>query len=120
MSDPVTKRMGNPALQKGAPALPGAGRPKGSTQKVKSSKLRKTLNKLREIEDKALQNIKDSVEGKEVDREVLATSKYVVSTIVVLNKAAVAEEQFKESLNDEEEDTTPVVEKPKFSLNIVK
>lgn len=111
--------MANPNLIKGGPALPGAGRPKGSTQKAKSSKLRKTLNKLRSIEDKALENIEKSVKGEVISSEVLATSKWVVTSIVTVQKACVAEEQFKESLNDEDEDPTPIAEKPKFSLNIV-
>jgi len=111
--------MANPNLVKGAPALPGAGRPPGSGNKSKASSLRKTLKKLKSFEEKAIQNIEDSVNGKEVDKEQLASSKWLVTSVVTVQKACLAEEQFKESLNDEDEEKEPVVEKPKFSLNIV-
>lgn len=112
--------MSNPNPTNGFKPGQSAGRPKGSPNKVTNSALRKTLKKLRAIEDKALENIEKSVKGETISAEVLATSKWVVTSIVTVQKACVAEEQFKESLNDEDEDQTPVVEKPKFSLNIVK
>ena len=68
----------------------GKGRPRGSGTPV--TRLRKTLTKLNDMEDSALRNIQDSVEGKEVDKEVLATSKWVVTTAVAIARAAAQEE----------------------------
>lgn len=119
MTEP--KRMGNPNWSKGMKPQNPNGRPKGAKSGPRS-KLRKTLDKLREIEDKALENIKDSVEGKEVDKEVLATSKFVVTTIVTVNRAAVADEESKKMLDDDEDNAPSIEEekpKPTFSLNIV-
>ena len=67
------------------------GRPKGSFRT--QSRLRKTLQKLNDMEDKALQNIKNNVDGKDVDKEVLASSKWVITTAVALSRAAAQEEQ---------------------------
>jgi len=67
------------------------GRPKGSGKPV--SKLRSTLARLREIEPMALENIKRSVSGEtEIDKEVLANSRWVVTTSVNVLKAAMQEE----------------------------
>jgi len=66
------------------------GRPRGTGRPV--SQLRATLRSLREMEQKALDNIRSSVAGDDVDKEVLATSKWVVSNIVTVNRAAVADE----------------------------
>lgn len=56
------------------------------------SKLRSTLAKLRQLEPKALENIEKSVNGEEVDKASLDTSKWVISTSVSISKAATAEE----------------------------
>lgn len=115
----MSRQRGNPAITKGGPALPGAGRPPGSTNKVKNSKLRKTLNKLREIEDKALENIAKNVRSEEVDKEVLASSKWVITTLVTVQKACVAEEEFKNKMNEDDEEPEKVEpSKPKFSMEI--
>lgn len=67
------------------------GRPRGTGKPV--SKLRSTLARLREIEPMALENIKKSVEGDtDIDKEVLANSRWVVSTSVTVLKAAMQEE----------------------------
>lgn len=66
------------------------GRPKGTGKPI--SKLRSTIAKLRELEGKSLENIRRSVEGEDVDKEVLASSKWVISTTVSTVKAALSEE----------------------------
>lgn len=66
------------------------GRPKGTGRPVSS--LRKTLTKLRTLEEKSLENIENSVNGREVDKEVLSSSKWVVQQVVSVQKACVAEE----------------------------
>lgn len=66
------------------------GRPKGTGKPI--SKLRSTIAKLRELEPDALLNIKKSIEGQEVDANSLATSKWLVTTVVSTVKAALSEE----------------------------
>lgn len=56
------------------------------------SSLRKTLSKLKALETKSLENIEKSVNGEEVDKECLASSKWVINSVVSVQKACVAEE----------------------------
>jgi len=64
-----------------------------STRKrIRRSKLRKTYEELYKLEPKCLKNIKASVEGEDVDKEVVATSKWVIQQLQTLNRAAVQEE----------------------------
>lgn len=60
--------------------------------RIQKSKLRATAERLRELEDTALINIKNSVEGKEVDQKMLDTSKWIVTSIVSVDRAAASEE----------------------------
>lgn len=61
-------------------------------KRIRKSKLRKTLDKLYALEGKAMENIKASVDGAEVDKEMLATSKWVVTNIMTVTKAAAQDE----------------------------
>lgn len=67
---------------------------------VKKSKLRNLETKLMKLNDLSIENIKKSVEGENVDKDTLATSKWVVSTTVVANRAALAEEMGINKLTD--------------------
>jgi hypothetical protein len=78
-----------------------AGRPKGTGRPM--SKLRRTQRKLHEMEDKALENIQKSVEGVDVDKEVLASSKWVIGAIVTVTKAATADEESRKPSEDSDE-----------------
>lgn len=71
-----------------------SGNPKGSTQKVRiiKSPLRKTADSLREVEQDALESIKKAVRGEKVEDDQLSTSKWVISTIMQIDKAASSEE----------------------------
>lgn len=60
--------------------------------RITKSKLRDTASKLRELEPTALENIKNSVEGKEVDQKMLDTSKWIITSIVSVDRAASSEE----------------------------
>lgn len=93
------------------------GRPFGSTRK--SSQLKGVLNNLKRMSTKALENIQTSVEGKEVDKDVLSSSKWVVNTLTTVHKAVIAEE---EGLNMPKDDTPEQeTEKPSnFSLTRLK
>lgn len=63
-----------------------------SKVRIQKSKLRKTSDSLRELEPTALLNIKNSVEGKEVESKMLDTSKWIISSIVSIERAASSEE----------------------------
>lgn len=66
---------------------------KGNSKvRIQKSKLRATAEKLREIEPTALANIKKSVEGEKVESQQLDSSKWVVSSIIALDRAAASEE----------------------------
>lgn len=95
---------GNPNLQKGGTSLNPAGRPKETPEqkaaKLKQSKLRKTEKALLNLNAAALENIRKSVEGEDVDKEVVNTSKWVVTTTVTVSKAAMVEEMELNGLKD--------------------
>lgn len=63
-----------------------------SKVRIQKSKLRDTAAKLRELESKCLENIKNSVEGKEVEPKQLDSSKWVINSIISLDRAASQEE----------------------------
>ena len=89
------------------------------------SKLRSTLAKLRQLEPKALENIEKSVNGEEVDKSSLDTSKWVISTSISVSRAATAEEATVHGIRsdlagdnepEEKEDEEPKV---RFSLHVL-
>lgn len=86
----------NPQIKKGGPSLNPAGRPKETPEqkaaKLKKSRLRKTEAELLKLNPQALENIRKSVAGEEIDKEVVNTSKWVVTTTVSVSKAALQEE----------------------------
>lgn len=105
------------------------GRPKGGINRP-TSDMRKTLAALREMETKALKNIKDSLSGADLDKESLATAKWLITTIVTVNRAAIADEQFtyevrrhrqEERRAEEEANKATGTENktPRFSLRMV-
>lgn len=126
-------KVGNPNLQKGGASLNPQGRPKETAEqkaaKLKQSKLRKTERELLKLNPAALENIRKSVEGEPVDKEVVNTSKWVVTTTVTVSKAAMVEEMelnglkdqagrdaLTEAQADEEDDNSPLAEFSLFEL----
>lgn len=114
---------------KGAGSPNPNGRPKGTGKPI--SKLRSLVRKLQEMEEKALENIKFSLEGKDIDKSTVDTSKWVVTTIVTTNRAATAEENLKHEMKmdleaSKQEDTKAtgtndsVPVRPRFSTSIIK
>lgn len=99
------------------------GRPAGSRNKIRSP-LRKTQREIEKFEAKALDNIRRSVEGQQVDKEVLSTSKWVVNTKITISRAATAEEQLEHGIRQaedeveeiEKEEATP---RTRFSLHML-
>ena len=63
-----------------------------SKVRITKSKLRNTVDKLREMEETCLANIKDSVEGREVEAKRLSTSQWVITSIASIERAAAQEE----------------------------
>lgn len=57
------------------------------------SKIRVTLEALQKLEPDALKNIETSIKRKDIDKEALATAKWLITTMVTLNRAAIADEQ---------------------------
>ena len=60
--------------------------------RIQKSKLRETAEELRKIQPTALENIKRSVEGEKVETQQLDSSKWIVSSIIALDRAAASEE----------------------------
>ena len=77
--------------------------PKGSPDKVRviKSKLRSTADSLREAEPVALKNVEDSVNGKSVESETLSSSKWLISSLITLEKAILQEEMARTKLRIE-------------------
>lgn len=98
---------------------------KPKTKSKPVSTLRKTLSKLRNLEVKSLENVEKSVNGEAVDKESLASSKWVISTIVTVQRACVSEELavhgIKSDLENEPEEVEKEDEEPKvrFSLHVL-
>lgn len=103
---------------------PKGGRPAGARNKIRSP-LRKTQREIEKFEVKALENIKRSVDGETVDKEVLATSKWVVNTKITISRAATAEEQLEHGIRQSEEEVDNIEEseevepKTRFSLHVL-
>lgn len=100
------------------------GRPPGAKNKIRSP-LRKTQREIEKFEVQALKNIERSVNGEEVDKEVLTTSKWVINTKITISRAATAEEQLEHGIRQAEEADIEVQmdedEQPKvkFSLHVL-
>lgn len=97
-------------------------------KRLRKSELRKTLAALKALEPKSLDNIEKSVNGLEVDKESLQTSKWVVNSVVTITRAAVSEEQVINGLRmemdkfeseDEEKEPEETEVKSKFSLVVL-
>jgi hypothetical protein len=108
-----------------------SGNPEGGNlpKRVRRSKNRRMVEKLREHEDVALENIGKSVRGQEVDKDCLQSSKWLLEKLVAFSTACAVEEDKNNNMKlknleaaqeDEEvekEETTP---KPaRFQLTVV-
>lgn len=92
-------RKGVRGFQKGFGSPNPNGAPKKGERKAdldpvikKQSKLRVTERKLHKLTPQAIQNIEKSVKGESIDKEVLNTSKWVVTTAAAISKQAMMEE----------------------------
>ena len=106
-----------------------AGRPVSSPEekeaKKKLSKLRATEKKLLNLNPKALRVISASLDGKEVDKEQVATAKWIVNTTITVSKAAMSEEiailgvKDVSAQNELEERQAEEDETPRFSMTML-
>lgn len=64
----------------------------GNSKRITKSKLRILEEQLLEMKDKALANIKKSIDGEAIDTEQASASKWLVNSLVTVSKAANAEE----------------------------
>lgn len=84
--------------------------------RITKSKLRATAEKLREIEPTALENIKNAVEGKDVEAKQLSSSQWVINSLISLDRAASQEEasltkiRMEGKRSDDDEDEQEVAE----------
>jgi len=90
---------------------------KGNSKvRIQKSKLRDTAEELRKIQPTALENIKKSVEGEKVESQQLDSSKWIVSSIIALDRAAASEEasltkiRMEGKRSDDDEDEQEVAE----------
>lgn len=58
-----------------------------------TSKIRQTLNRIQEMEDYAIDIIQTSLQQQDVENKSLETAKWLITTMVSLNRAAIADEQ---------------------------
>lgn len=89
-----------------------AGAPAG--KRIQKSKLRKLEDELMRMQPKALENIEKSINGEQIDSEMLASSKWLVGSVITVSKAAHSEEigytKLRKELSDaakEENEETP-------------
>ena len=98
----------------------------GNSKRITKSKLRILEEQLLEMKDKALENIKKSINGETIDTEQLGSSKWLVNSIVTVSKSANAEEisynklkfEVKDSLEPGEQTPQEISKelKPRLSL----
>lgn len=78
------------------------GRPKGAAKPI--SRLRSTLNKLKQLEPDAVDVIEKALlnknVGADVDKSQVDTAKWIITTIASLTRTAITEETFKSDMND--------------------
>lgn len=83
-------------------------------KRIQKSKLRKLEDELLRLQPKALENIEKSINGAQIDSEQLASSKWLVGSVITVSKAAHSEEigytKLRKELADaakEDEEQTP-------------
>lgn len=99
----------------------------GNSKRITKSKLRILEEQLLEMKDKALENIKKSINGEQIDTEQLGSSKWLVNSIVTVSKSANAEEisynklkfEVKDSLESGEQTPEQIAKEVRPRLSLV-
>lgn len=87
-------------IQKGDKAHNPTGRP--TVPKGRSiSRLRRTLNKLKQLEPDAIEVIEQSILGEDIDKARVDTAKWLIGTLATLTRTSIAEEQAKDAFKKE-------------------
>lgn len=92
MTEKKKRGPGNPNFHKGMQSLNPAGRPVGTGKGIKRSRLRTIESKLLALNPESFAVIEKSLKTEAVDKEAVATAKWILQNTVVVNKAALAEE----------------------------
>lgn len=79
-----------PKFEKGNQHGQRNGAPAG--KRIQKSKLRKLEDELLKMQPQALINIEKSINGEPVDSEQLGSSKWLINSVITVNKAASSEE----------------------------
>ena len=123
MSEEKEKVVPKTAWKKGKSANPN-GRPRGTGKPI--SRLRSTLNKLKEREQLAVEIIDEVLEGhhENLTKEQIEMAKWVLSKIESYTRSAIHEESFKMDVREKEQESvqangTTGAPKPRLSLTIV-
>lgn len=124
MSQEKEKPISKTAWKKGQTGNPN-GRPRGTGKPI--SRLRSTLNKLKEREQLAVEIIDEVLEGRHenLTKEQIEMAKWVLSKIESYTRSAIHEESFKMDVREKEQEsvqangTTGTAPKPRLSLTIV-
>lgn len=123
MSQEKEKVVPKTAWKKGKSANPN-GRPRGTGKPI--SRLRSTLNKLKEREQLAVEIIDEVLEGRHenLTKEQIEMAKWVLSKIESYTRSAIHEESFKMDVREKEQESvqangTTGAPKPRLSLTIV-
>lgn len=123
MSSEEKKRgRGNPNFYKGMKSANPDGRPVGTTNTLKRSRLRTTENKLNALTPEALTVIEKSLRGEENDKDKVSTAKWIIQSVVTTNKAALAEEITINGLSkgkEEMEQAQSEDSAPRFTMDFV-
>lgn len=117
------KELPKTAWKKGQSSPNPKGRPKNTSRPI--SRLRSTLNKLKELEPEALEVIAAGIRGEEVDSKRVDNSWKLINSLPVFTRAAISEESFKMDVKEKNEEsekatgTEGAPAKPRLSLKIV-
>lgn len=116
------------AWKKGQPSPNPAGRPRSRGVGKPISRLRSTLNKLKEREQLAVQIIDNVLEGhhENLSKDQIEMAKWVLARIESYTRSAIHEESFKMDVREKTQEdsaqsngTTGTPYKPRLSLTIV-
>lgn len=99
----------------------------GNSKRITKSKLRILEEQLLEMKDKALDNIKKSINGEATDPDQLNSSKWLVNSIVTVSKASNAEEisynklkfEVKDSLEGDQQTPADLAKEARPRLSLV-
>lgn len=97
-------------------------------RRMRRSPLRSTLKKLQALEPKAIQNIDKSINGEEIDKSMVDTSKWLIQQLQSLSRAATNEEaeinglrleMTKANMAYDEDEQEEAVPQTRFSLHVL-